>query len=987
MGSERWQQVTEIFHAALDSDPARREAFLDDACGGDAVLRADVEALVTAHDEAGPFGETPLFVPELSLEPGSSIGPYRIGELLGAGGMGEVYRARDATLERDVALKILPAAFATDPDRLARFHREAKTLASLNHPNIGGIHGLEESNGVTALVLELVDGPTLADVIARRGAAESERTPQATAPSVSEAWRAAGVGPRGMEIKDALSIARQIADALDAAHGKGIVHRDLKPANIKAAPGGTVKVLDFGLAKIDADDGGGSADLRHSPTATIGSTRAGVILGTAAYMSPEQARGKTVDKRTDIWSFGCVLYEMLTGRAAFGGETVSDTIASILTREPDWAALPETTPVGVRRMLQQCLERDPQQRLRDIGDVKHALDHALVDVQPPTVGSRQRWSFAAAGLALIVLISAGAAFFVLRQTASAPAVAEPALQLTDFNDSAIHPAVSPDGRMVTFVRGGFFGTSAGGHAAVQIYVKMLPKGEPVQLTREPYQKEQPVFSPDGSRVIYATVMPGFKWDSWQVPVLGGAPRPFLPNASGLVWLDDQRLLYSEIMGGGIHMGIVTSTESRTGSRPIYFPRFEGGMAHRSAPSPDRQQVLVVEMNGDWLPCRLVPFDGSSTGRPIGPLDGQCTTATWSNDGRWMYFSSNAGGGAFHVWRQRYPDGAPEQITFGPTEQEGTALTPDGKYLITSMGLQQASISLKDSSGERQLTSEGYAMLPTMLPSGDRMFYLMRTGSRGYASGELWSLNLATGEKERALPGRVMANYSISTDGRQVVFTSGGSASDDGIWVADLDRRTPPRQLTRGGAFRAFFGAPGEIVYISAQAERRYLYRMHEDGSGVEQIRPEPLTHLIAVSPDGHWAVVPETRIDGALRLHFVSLRGEESMTVCENCVAFGFGPNRVQGDPITWSMDGKSLFVSLQYFGMGMEKTVVLPYRSDVPLAALWPRGLRSEQDVAANPGATVINEPNVFPAASASAHLSWRRSTQSNLYRVRLPD
>src|SRR6185369_8633576 len=240
------------------------------------------------------------------------------------------------------------------------------------------------------------------------------------------------------------------------------------------------------------------------------------------------------------------------------------------------------------------------------------------------------------------------------------------------------------------------------------------------------------------------------------------------------------------------------------------------MAHRSAPSPDRTHVLVVEMNGgEWLPCRLVPFDGSSTGRPIGPLDGQCTTATWSSDGRWMYFSSNAGG-AFHVWRQRYPNGTPEQITFGPTEQEGTALTPDGKYVITSMGLQQASISLKDSTGERQLTSEGFAMLPTMLstmPSGDRMFYLMRTGSRGYASGELWALNPATGEKAHVLPGHVMATYSISGDGRRVVFTSSGNASDDGIWVADLDGRTAPRQLIRGAGLRAFFGGAAEIVYI------------------------------------------------------------------------------------------------------------------------------------------------------------------------------
>src|SRR5438477_4162159 len=766
--------------------------------------------------------------------------------------MGEVYRASDGMLERDVAIKVLPQPFASDSERVARLLREARLLAALNHPNIAAIYGVVETGAHRGLVLEFVEGPTLAE----------HRTSDIPFP-------------------EALSIARQIADALDAAHGKGIIHRDLKPANIKVAPGGIVKVLDFGLAKIDAVDDSRSAGLSHSPTVTVGSTQADVILGTAAYMSPEQARGEADDKRTDIWSFGCVLYEMLTGQSAFCEEIVADTIASIQSREPDWAAVPETTPPAVRRMLQRCLEKDPLQRVRDIAEVKRELDRALDDLRAPTAASRavvaparraqaaQRWLFA---VALIVVVSAGAAFFVLRQTTSPPAVAEPPLQLTDFNDSVIHPAVSPDGRMVTFIRGGFFGTAAGGQTA-QIYVKTLPSGEPVELTRDPYQKEQPVFSPDGSRIIYAALMPGFKWDSWQVPVLGGAPQPFLPNASGLVWLDDQRLLYSEIMGGGIHMGIVTSTESRTRSRPIYFPQLEGGMAHRSAPSPDRKQMLVVEMNGgEWLPCRLVPFDGSSPGRPIGPLDGQCTTATWSSDGRLMYFSSNASG-AFHVWRQQYPNGTPEQITFGPTEQEGTALTPDGKYLITSMGLQQASISLKDPSGDRQLTSEGFAMLPTMLPSGDRLFYLMRTGSRGYASGELWSLNLGTGEKERALPGRVMANYSISADGRRVVFTSAGSASDDGIWVANLDRRTPPRQLTRGGEFRAFFGGPGEIVYIGPQAERRYLFRMRDDGSGVEKIRPEPVNDLITVSPDGQWAVVvlPKMTTGGGLALQLISL--------------------------------------------------------------------------------------------------------------------
>jgi eukaryotic-like serine/threonine-protein kinase len=899
----------------------------------------------------------------MALRAGTRVGPYEILAAIGAGGMGEVYRARDPKLARDVAIKVLPESLGSDPDRIARFDREARVLASLSHPHIGAIYGFEHSGDVRGLVLELIEGPTLAD-------------------------RLKG-GP--LPIAEALNLARQIAEALDAAHEKGIVHRDLKPANVKVAPNGMVKVLDFGLAKVDDD---AAPDLSQSPTITVRGTREGVVLGTAAYMSPEQARAKPLDKRTDIWSFGCVLYEMLTGRVSFAGETVSDSIAAILSREPDWTALPDVTPPAIQRLLQRCLEKDSSKRLRDIGDVRLEIEHVLAELRSPTARGAatdrarpRRWPILAAGLAVLILIGTGSLFLAQRINRASP-VSEPAVQLTDFNDSALAPALSPDGRMLTFIRGGNF---AGSAARGQVYVKMLPKGEPIQLTRDQFNKEQPVFSPDGSRVIYTAVMPGtksepgFRWDSWQVPVLGGAPRPFLPNASGLVWVDDQQLLYSEMMSG-IHMGIVSSTESRTGARAIYFPQSENGMAHRAARSPDGKSLLLVEMDGgDWLPCRLMPFDGSTTGRAVGPQDGQCTTTTWSPDGRWMYFSSNAGGRGFHIWRQAYPDGKPEQITFGPTEQEGTALTPDGRHMVTSMGLQQASLWMKEPEGERQLTSQGFTMLPTMTASGDRMFYLMRTGARGYASGELYSMNAATGETAPAVPGRVMANYSISHDGRRVVFTSAESLSGDGVWIADLDRRTPPRQLTHNGEFRAFFGAPGEIVYMN-QGSVRHLYRMKEDGSGAEMISPEPVANLIAVSPDGRWAaaLVPATESGGGTRTKFISLRGERSMLVC---CSTGFGPNRVQAPLYNWSPDGRSMFVALQYFGQNTAKTVVLPYRSGTPLEVLWPAGLQSESDVAANPGAKTINEANVFPASTASAYLSWRRVTQSNLYQIPLPD
>src|SRR5712691_5784045 len=286
----------------------------------------------------------------MALPTGTRLGPYEIVALLGAGGMGQVYRARDTRLNRDVAIKVLPDLFASDPDRLARFTREAQTLASLNHPNIAHIHGLEESGGVRALVMELVEGEDLSQRIAR------------------------GAIP----LAEALPIAKQITEALEAAHEQGIIHRDLKPANVKVREDGTVKVLDFGLAKALEPTGAASSNVSQSPTITTPAmTQAGMILGTAAYMSPEQAKGRAADRRSDVWAFGVVLYEMLTGQRAFKGEDVSDTLAFILTREPDWAILPADTPPLIRRLLRRCFEKDRKRRLADAADARLEIDEAL----------------------------------------------------------------------------------------------------------------------------------------------------------------------------------------------------------------------------------------------------------------------------------------------------------------------------------------------------------------------------------------------------------------------------------------------------------------------------------------------------------------------------------------------------------------------------------------------------------------------------------
>jgi serine/threonine protein kinase len=360
----RWQRVKEVFDTALAHAPNERSRFLGDVCGADSALRNEVESLLAAHAEAGGFANRPaiealvssdLLTAEVvtpALNPGFQIGSYRIAERLDAGGMGEVYRARDTRLGRYVAVKVLPATLSGDPDRIARLQREARVLAALNHPHIATIHGLEEAQGVHALVMELIEGPTLAELLSN--------------------------GP--LPLIRTLDIARQIADALEAAHEKGIIHHDLKPANIKLTSTGAVKVVDFGLAKATVV---GSLNTRDAPKHGVTKRHQGVIAGTPAYMSPEQACGETVDKLSDVWAFGCVLYESLTGLSAFGRATVAETFYAILEREPDRAKLPQGVPAGIQRVLHRCLEKDRRRRLHDIADARIGIEDAQRESKEP----------------------------------------------------------------------------------------------------------------------------------------------------------------------------------------------------------------------------------------------------------------------------------------------------------------------------------------------------------------------------------------------------------------------------------------------------------------------------------------------------------------------------------------------------------------------------------------------------------------------------
>jgi serine/threonine protein kinase len=509
--TSRWSRLESLYHEAAALPAALRARFLDDACQDDPVMRGEVEAML-AH-EGTRFLDDPVVIAGASesvarglrLAPGTTLGIYEVGALLGAGGMGEVYRARDTKLGRQVALKLLSASFTQDHDRVARFRREARVLATLNHPHIGTIYGLDEANGVQFLVLELIDGGTLADRIAK--------------------------GP--MSVDEAIGIARQIADALDAAHEKGIVHRDLKPANIAVTEDATVKVLDFGLAKATDPTSPSSSDLANSPTLPAATVQ-GVILGTAAYMSPEQAAGKAVDKRSDLWAFGVVLMEMLTGRQVFTGETVSHVLASILAKDPDWSTLSSTTPAPIRRLLRRCLEKDRKRRIADAADVRLEIDDWLAarpDEEPVLASSRRvrAWPYVAVAIVAAALGIAG--------TLAWPAAdrAQPLPVYVSFDlppdyvlgedDQLVHlptrtPIVfTPDGHslVIQVARSG----------KPQLVMRSLdrPDARPIAGTED---ARTPFISPDGKWIGFSTLT-----EIRKVPLEGGTPTTICPIGGNL----------------------------------------------------------------------------------------------------------------------------------------------------------------------------------------------------------------------------------------------------------------------------------------------------------------------------------------------------------------------------------------------------------------------------------------------------------------------
>jgi Tol biopolymer transport system component len=767
----------------------------------------------------------------MNLAPGTRLGPYRVAALIGAGGMGEVYRARDTTLDRDVAIKVIAATFAADPDRLARFEREAKVLASLSHPNIAHVHGFEHGDGLHALVMELVDGEDLASRISR--------------------------GP--IPFNEALNIARQIADGLDAAHEKGIVHRDLKPANVMITPDGAVKVLDFGLAKPGLNGAGADA-MTHSPTMVAAAgTREGVLLGTAAYMSPEQTRGRIVDKRTDIWAFGCLLYEMLTARRAFGGETLSDTIAGIIEREPDWSALPKTTTLAVKRLIERCLQKDPKRRLRDIGDARGDLDDRPIAsdaVPPPAAGrSRIRAVSIAAAPAVVAALAGGGVWLALRT----PSPALPPVRLSvvpppgtlfamrDFNEH-LQFELSPQGDRLALL-------AAAPGERPKIWLRSFETGV-----------SQPLAGTDGANGLFWAPdgqSLGFQADGKlkTVSLDGAAPQNLTDlsfDVSRGAWSADGVILFSS-GGGGSLMSIRATGGPVTQATTLDASR--GQTVHRWPQFlPDGRFIVFVsattpEHTGVYL---------ASLGSPsMTRLLNTTSNAVFAEPGH-LFFEQNG-----VIVRQRFDVasgslvGAPEPLSDpiqslrGPSYLALSAAR-NGTLAYWNAPLTPSELVWVDRSGRRVRTLAAATRYdsPTLSPDGTRVLVTLRSTSN---DNEMWLIDAADGSSSSRLTfSRGVARFGIwGPKGREVVYSMGtsegaqifrkpASGAGDEVRIPGVGRNYAvfPDDWSRDGRW---------LVYVVVSERGFDVWALD-----AEQQKTEPLLQSTAnevqprIAPNGHW---------------------------------------------------------------------------------------------------------------------------------------
>jgi len=806
MTPERWQRARQILNEALEREPDARARFLAEVCSGDEILRQEVETLVMAHEQAGSFLDVPVakagLHADVRLAAGTKLGIYEVRALIGAGGMGEVYQATDSRLGRSVAIKLLPAGFAQDAERIARFEREARVLASLNHPNIAAIYGLEESGEKRFFVMELVPGETLSEKI-KRGA---------------------------IPIEETLRIAAQIAEALEAAHEKGVVHRDLKPANIHVTPDGKVKVLDFGLAKVW--DGAPHSDLSGLPTVTAVDPGERTVLGTPAYMSPEQARGQSLDRRTDIWAFGCVLYEMLTGSRAFEGADVGDTLAAVLRGEPDWAALPATVPAAVRTLIHRCLEKDGRQRIADISVALFVLDDlagvasatlsgtsAAIAPRPPLW---RRIAILSAAWLVGVAMAGGAVWFAVHSTA-APRVSR--LLITPPSAAALsigalgpNVAITPDGTRVVY----------SGPNNKALFVRALDQMDATSLTGlgDPYG---PFVSWDGKWIGFFDGVTAMK----KVAITGG-PAVTLGRpdsiASGTSWGPDGTIIYAtvnrttgllRISDAGGEPTVLTRPNRAGGEDDHLWPEIlPGGQAvlftiTATTGGPDQAQVAVLDLRTGTQTVLIrggsharyvssghlvyaaagrlhtVAFDLARlavVGTPVTVQPEVPTDAGWAvaADGTLVYLSGGVSAVERSlVWVDRQGHETP--IPAPPRNYAFPRISPDGTRFALYIPDQEIDIWLWDlarAALTRATFDPAPEVFPVWPPDGRRLFF---SSARAGAVNLFAQAADGSGDVTQLLKSpNVHHATSVSPDGTRLVFTEIAPATGPDVMQLRLD---------------------------------------------------------------------------------------------------------------------------------------------------------------------------------------------------------